>query len=105
MIKNTAKNNSEDGFDIDDSGSDTITMTGNKAIGNSNTGIENTAGADTTLEDNIMRGNGIDLAGRGDESTSSDPCDDAVAEDATDLGGNVFATGDFDVCVPSGSDD
>ena len=104
-VKNTARKNSEDGFDINATDVDTVTMTGNRAIRNANTGIENDGGADTTLKDNIMKGNGIDLAGKGDEDTPGDTtCTDSPGA-ATDGGGNVFSTGGFSTCVPDGSDD
>jgi len=104
MIKNTARKNFEDGFDIDID-TDKVTMTGNRAIGNANSGIENNGGADTALKDNIMKGNGIDLAGRGDDTDGGASCDGDANVAATDDGGNVFATGTFDTCVPDGSDD
>ena len=108
MIKNTAKKNNEDGFDIDGD-TTTVTMTGNKAIRNTNTGIENDGGFLTTLKDNIMTGNGLDLAGRGDDSAEAGSCDAGdggnAGAAATDGGGNVFATGGFDTCVSFKSDD
>ena len=102
MVKNRADKNNGDGIDIDSSGTEDVTLEANRVIGNRGTGIETDGGSDAILKDNIMKGNRVDLAGRGDNDNdfSPDACDDEMNNPAFDGGGNVFATGGFDFCTP-----
>ncbi len=60
-----------------------------------------------SLKDNLMRGNRVDLAGRGDTSdpTPGPPALVSIPDQAVDGGGNTFTTGGFDVCVENTGDE
>ena len=81
LLKNTILRNDGDGIDIDDDfpGASKIVLDGNRVNGNRGTGIENNNDAETFLKDNFMSGNRTDLAGKGDSSNTTGPCDPRVA--------------------------
>ena len=82
---------------------DTV-IDGNRILNNRGTGIENDAGSDTDIKNNVVKGNHTDIAGRGDDfDFDGGECTGAAA--ATDGGSNVFDTGGFEVCTPGTGDE